>query len=345
MSNDFSQFQAAFFEEAAEHLAVVEEGLLELEQHPEDVDLLNKIFRSAHSIKGTSGMFGFNAVAQFTHKMETLLDLLRNGQKAVSPAIADLLLKSTDCLKTLIESVKTGATVDEETVQRLTAELASASTTGPQQSVVGEGKADLAPVQHSGAAKTYAITWSPPEWLFERGLDPLQTMKELRALGTLGKITLDISRLPHITDIDPEKCYLAWELQLTTEKDPKVIEAVFEFVREDSKLSIEQISENGKTAGGQNQPIPLASSLPTSETDRPNLSAKSWSKAAWYLRQPWTRHWHNKSESVRFLSSRRPSLPNSLNKRCKNSGNKIPAPMSRRPTRRPFEWIPLRSTN
>lgn len=269
MSNDFSQFQAAFFEEAAEHLAVVEEGLLELEQHPEDVDLLNKIFRSAHSIKGTSGMFGFNAVAQFTHKMETLLDLLRNGQKAVSPAIADLLLKSTDCLKTLIESVKTGATVDEETVQRLTTELASASTTGPQQSVVGEGKADIAPVQRSGAAKTYAITWSPPEWLFERGLDPLQTMKELRDLGTLGKITLDVSRLPHIADIDPEKCYLAWELQLTTEKDPKVIEAVFEFVREDSKLSIEQVGEHEKAKGDQNQPISSAIPLPTSEPDRP----------------------------------------------------------------------------
>ncbi|MFZ1804083.1 MAG: Hpt domain-containing protein, partial [Nitrospira sp.] len=109
MSNDFAQFQDAFFDEAVEHLAVVEDGLLELEQHPEDRDLLNKIFRSAHSIKGGSGMFGFNAVAQFTHKMETLLDLLRNGQKAVSPAIADLLLKSTDCLKTLLEAAKTGA--------------------------------------------------------------------------------------------------------------------------------------------------------------------------------------------------------------------------------------------
>ncbi len=74
MSDEFAQFQDAFFDEAAEHLAVVEDGLLALEQHPEDRDLLNKIFRSAHSIKGASGMFGFNAVTQFTHKMETLLD-------------------------------------------------------------------------------------------------------------------------------------------------------------------------------------------------------------------------------------------------------------------------------
>ena len=132
MSNDFSQFQDAFFEESAEHLAIVEEGLLQLEQHPEDLDLLNKIFRSAHSIKGTSGMFGFNAVAQFTHKMETLLDLLRNGQKVATPQIADLLLKSTDCLKTLVDAAKTGSPVDDEAVQRLTGELASASVLGSQ---------------------------------------------------------------------------------------------------------------------------------------------------------------------------------------------------------------------
>lgn len=55
MSDEFAQFQEAFFEEAAEHLAIVEEGLLALEQHPQDLELLAKIFRSAHSIKGRAG--------------------------------------------------------------------------------------------------------------------------------------------------------------------------------------------------------------------------------------------------------------------------------------------------
>ncbi len=242
MSNDFEQFQSAFFEEAAEHLAVVEEGLLALERHPEDLDLLNKIFRSAHSIKGTSGMFGFTAVAQFTHKMETLLDLLRNGQKAVSSSIADLLLQSLDCLKTLIESVKTGAAVDEETVQRLTVGLASASASESQQPVTAEAKQESAPVQSCSVinAKTYVVSWVPPDWLFQRGLDPLQTMKELRGIGTLDNITLDVSRLPQLTEIDPEKCYLAWEFQVTTEQGREAVEAAFEFVREDSKLTIEE---------------------------------------------------------------------------------------------------------
>lgn len=241
MSNDFAQFQDAFFEEAAEHLAIVEEGLLALEQHPQDLELLAKIFRSAHSIKGASGMFGFTALAQFTHKMETLLDLLRNEQKVVTAAIADLLLKSTDCLKSLMEAAKSGVAVDEETVQRLTTELATASALEPQPPAVQEAKPTAAPARSDGQERTYHITWTPPEWLFKRGLDPLQVVKELNGLGELSSVKLDMSRVPDLNLIDPEKCYLSWELQLLTGKDLKSIEAAFEFVREDSQLSIEEV--------------------------------------------------------------------------------------------------------
>lgn len=247
MSNDFAQFQDAFFEEVAEHLAVVEDGLLELEQHPDDRDLLNKIFRSAHSIKGGAGMFGFNAVAQFTHKMETLLDLLRNGQKAVSPAIADLLLKSTDCLKTLIDAVKTGAAVNDEVVQQLTTELAAESGSGPQQPTASSTEKQPAQTQSACGDHGYSINWTPPDWLFQRGLDPLQIMRDLSNIGSLTEVVLDLSRLPDLADIDPEKCYLAWRMKLTTTKDVKAIEAVFEFVKEDSALSIEDV--RGKELG------------------------------------------------------------------------------------------------
>ncbi|HRI37552.1 MAG TPA: chemotaxis protein CheA [Nitrospira sp.] len=238
MSDEFAQFQEAFFEEAAEHLAIVEEGLLALEQHPQDLELLAKIFRSAHSIKGASGMFGFNAVTQFTHKMETLLDLLRNGEKAVSPPIADLLLKSTDCLKTLIEAVKSGVAVDDEVVQRLAAELASAS--GAQAPIVPQKQSVATSTQSEHQERSYLIKWTPPDWLFQRGLDPLQVLKELNGLGELSSVMLDMSRVPDLAEIDPEKCYLSWELRLLTGKDLKTIEAAFEFVREDSKLSIQE---------------------------------------------------------------------------------------------------------
>ena len=257
MSNDFAQFQDAFFDEAAEHVAIVEEGLLALEQNPDDRDLLNKIFRSAHSIKGGAGMFGFTAVAQFTHKMETLLDLLRNGQKAVTPTVADLLLRSTDCMKTLIEATKTGATVDDDTVQRLTTELASESTAGAQPAAAVPKEVKPAQVPNGPVAHGYAIDWTPPDWLFQRGLDPLQIMRELKSLGNLTEVVMDLSRLPDLAEIDAEKCYLSWHIKLASAKEKKVIEAVFDFVREDSKLVIEErdtLNVKGDTSESNNAP-------------------------------------------------------------------------------------------
>jgi two-component system chemotaxis sensor kinase CheA len=246
VSNDFGQFKEAFFEEAGDHLAVVEEGLLALEQHPDDLDLLNKIFRSAHSIKGTAGMFGFNAVAQFTHKMETLLDLLRNGQKVVTPQIADLLLKSTDCLKMLIDAAKTGSPVDEETVRRLTAELAAASAAEPARGAGQEATARSGPSPFTPhPSRCFHIAWTPPEWLFQRGLDPLQILKELGNIGTLTQVTVDTSKLPELAGMDPEKCYLSWTMKLETIKDRQVVDAVFEFVREDSLLTISEQAVSG----------------------------------------------------------------------------------------------------
>lgn len=262
MSNDFSQFQDAFFEEAGDHLAVVEEGLLALEQHPEDLDLLNKIFRSAHSIKGTSGMFGFNAVAQFTHKMETLLDLLRNGQKVVTPHIADLLLKSTDCLKTLIDAAKSGSPVDDETVQRLTVELASASAAGSQSTVPAPAASTSVSAQTGCRGHIYRIAWTPPDWLFQRGLDPLQIFKELADLGTLSQVIVDTAKLPELEVMDPEKCYLSWAMKLETVKDQKVVDSVFEFVREESVLSItEEVNVQEKHSSQESSSLTDASSV------------------------------------------------------------------------------------
>jgi two-component system chemotaxis sensor kinase CheA len=84
----------------------------------------------------------------------------------------------------------------------------------------------------------YSITWVPPQYLFQRGLDPAQFLKELAGLGTVTHVTLDAGRLPALAELNPELCYLGWTLDLETAKDLKVIEAVFDFVREDSTLTI-----------------------------------------------------------------------------------------------------------
>jgi len=280
MSDDFAQFNAAFFEEAAEHMAVIETGLLELEQRSSDLDLLNKIFRSAHSIKGVAGMLGFTAVAQFTHKMETLLDQLRNGRITVTQPMTDLLLQSTDCLRALIEAAQNESTVDEAMVRPLEVRLAEASTGGIK--VKDEAKVEKETGSPSPVAVTstsaslsatgslplvsspsptvhhFAIAWTPPAFLFQRGLDPQQIFKELGDLGTVSGVQLDSSHLPDLVGMDPEQCYFAWTLSLETTKSKEVVEGVFEFIREDSTLTIEECEAGALEGGGSRMEAPAS---------------------------------------------------------------------------------------
>ena len=91
-SVDMSQFHQVFFEESDEGLDVMEHGLMSLDVGAVDAEIINTIFRAAHSIKGGSATFGFLAVAEFTHVMETLLDEMRNGERDVSQDVVDILL-------------------------------------------------------------------------------------------------------------------------------------------------------------------------------------------------------------------------------------------------------------
>ncbi|MEK6632885.1 MAG: chemotaxis protein CheA, partial [Nitrospirota bacterium] len=246
MATDLSQFQDAFFEESSEHLTTIEDGLLQLEQRPDDLDLLNRIFRAAHSIKGNSGMFGFTAVGQFTHKMETLLDQLRNGKFSVTPEITDILLRSTDQLKLLIEAARGGAAPDTDLLLQLERELAAAAEGGEAPGSTSSTPSQTSPAAPAVASSTpdlhrFRITWAAPAWLFQRGLDPVRMIGELEDLGTIISRRLDTSRFPAFESLDPESCYLTWTLELETPKEQAVVEGVFDFVRDGGELTIEKV--------------------------------------------------------------------------------------------------------
>jgi two-component system, chemotaxis family, sensor kinase CheA len=123
MAVDLSRFQDSFFTESAEHVETMESGLLALEQRPQDLDLLNRIFRAAHSIKGNAGMFNFSAIAGLTHKMENVLDLLRNEKMPVTPHAIDVLLRALDGLKSLLDAAQGGEGADEAVIRGLEGEL------------------------------------------------------------------------------------------------------------------------------------------------------------------------------------------------------------------------------
>nr|MBI3611714.1 Hpt domain-containing protein [Nitrospirota bacterium] len=254
MSVDLSKFQGAFFEESAEHVATMEEGLLQLEQQPGDLDLLNRIFRAAHSIKGNAGMFGFTAVGAFTHKMENILDALRNGQMDVTKPLIDLLLEATDGLKGLLEAARTDAAPDEATVGPLRERLQAygdgrEASCAKREASETEGRDTNDEIRDTRYASRdtpresrftkYAIHWAPAPTVFARGLHPSQIVRELRSLGDLTS-EKDVDHLPPLEELAAEGRALSLSFTLETEHSREEVEDVFLFVCDDSELTINE---------------------------------------------------------------------------------------------------------
>ena len=239
----------AFFEEAAELLADFEAGLLRLEESPDDAELLNRIFRSAHTLKGNSSMLGLEEIAHFTHVLEDLLDQLRKGLRAVTRPVVDALLDSGDVLRTLLGRAQSGpaaaAPEEKEATERVLGSL-RAILGGAQAAPPPARERTPAAAPPSPAAETlYEIRFRPPADLFQRGLDPVQLIRQLGELGELLKVDADMAALPPLRDMDPEKSYLAWTIWLLSDRPQAEIEASFEFVAEPGAVTIEGLSMDG----------------------------------------------------------------------------------------------------
>ena len=278
VNGDYSKFLQTFFEEVTEHLSVLESGLLTLEQNPDDVEVLYRIFRSVHTIKGAGPMFGFTTMSRFAHKVETLLDPLRNRKFSATRQIIDLLLESADCLNMLVEAAKNGTVIDEnKTVLDLEARLetcVTATVPAPgQKAAPGPSAAALAPsAPVTSARQTYQIRWTPGEDLFERGLNPLKVFEEMGRLGTVTSCVLATSRLPDLADLDPERCYLSWTCTLETDYPREDIESIFEFTAPPGGLTITALSSSSPVAQPTQEPHPEPARSVIDEEDDPRLA-------------------------------------------------------------------------
>ena len=205
MSIDMAQFHQVFFEESFEGLDVMESGLLNMDPGTVDVEEVNSIFRAAHSIKGGSGTFGFTEVSDFTHVMETLLDEMRDGRRDVTADAVDVLLKSVDVLRDMLEAARDGGSADQARVkeqydelQRVLAnqEAGSAATSDS----TGVTSSDAAPAQAELEPVGWRIVFRPHAHLMRTGNDPLRIIRELASLGPL-EAACDISELPAVRPV------------------------------------------------------------------------------------------------------------------------------------------------
>ena len=230
----------AYREEAHELLAVLEDALLELEQRPDDMEIISRVFRAMHTLKGSGAMFGFDDIAGFTHTIETVYDLVRSSSLQVTPELISLTLAACDQVKVMLEASLGRAEVDEARTAQLS-EAFSRYLPDSQSTATPAACAPAAPSESAPAPLlTYRIRFQPHHDLFANGTNPVPLLNELRSLGTC-TIMADIQNLPDLEAIDPESCYTAWDIVLTTTSEINTIKDTFIFVEDLCELSITPI--------------------------------------------------------------------------------------------------------
>jgi two-component system chemotaxis sensor kinase CheA len=238
----------AFLEEANELLADLESGLLDLEMTPEDPELIGRIFRAMHTIKGSGAMFGFDEVSRFTHHLETAYDLVRNEKLKVDKGLIDLTLKGCDEIRSMLS----GGGGDEDVSRReeILSALGGLTRQGePERETVPPEEVQTHRPKENTAPVTYRIRFRPDSDLFASGTNPLLLLDELRGLGKC-TVVAQTEEIPELDRIDPERCYTYWDVVLTTEAGENAIRDVFIFVEDGCELSIAVITEEEAEGAG-----------------------------------------------------------------------------------------------
>ena len=270
MEIDLSQFHEVFFEESFEGLDVMEQELLDLEEDT-DLENVNTIFRAAHSIKGGSATFNFTQVAEFTHVLETLLDEMRDGNRAITREIIDLLLKSVDCLRAMLQKLQDGEQVSSDYLTLVESFNALLSGSTPQANTENnDTNEDDVELRQAEGVLDWRIKFIPESYILQTGNEPLRMFKELSGLGGL-KVQSQVDKVPSFEELDPECCFLSWELVLDTTEPEQAIREVFEWVEDDCKLEIvKSVSTASEVSKGE---IPLNESDDSESLEDPGNNA------------------------------------------------------------------------
>ncbi len=230
-----------FLDEAKDMLRQFEDALLAMEQDPGDAEAVNCAFRAAHTIKGTAGLFGFEALVAFTHEVESLLECMRSGQLALSEEGMALLLQGRDQMERLLAEVAHGESSTEvaQLSETLGAQLrahrgaSGASTHAPHAEASSGLTTPAAPVL---VASPWHISIRMGVDALRHGLDPMSFIRYLGSIGQVVGICTVTTGLTDLMTLDAESCHLGFEIRLQTQAGRSDIEQVFEFLSEDADI-------------------------------------------------------------------------------------------------------------
>jgi two-component system chemotaxis sensor kinase CheA len=277
--------QEAYREEAYELLAELEISLLELEEAPDDEDVIDQVFRAMHTIKGSSAMFGFEAIAAFTHEVETVFDLVRSGHMPVTKELVNLALKSRDQIKHMLNTPNVDSSANEEIIKQLKSlssdpkisiheadedsilegdteasisemDIDMDKGTAPDRSTENMPESDLdldfgskedtteKVSTDTAVSVTYRIRFRPNHNLLIQGTNPFQLINDIQELGDT-TIVAQTNKIPDLFEIEPEHCYIHWDIILTTGQDLDYIRDIFIFIEDNCDIQIDIIDKDG----------------------------------------------------------------------------------------------------
>ncbi len=277
MSIDLSQFHQVFFEESFENVDIMESSLMELDPDEVDAEVINAVFRAAHSIKGGAATFGFKKITEFTHILETLLDQIRGGERGLSKSDVNLFLQSVDCLREMLAFLQDGDDSDTELSRNVAAQFTkilegdsvgadlpdTAAENKPEpgiesailgmpvseeeiehaDSVAAASEISEPENSNSDIAHNWRINFHPGAELLKTGNDPIRIIRELGTLGEMQCTTIS-DRMPKFSDLDPELNYCYWDIHLLSDVSKEAIEEIFEWVVDESDITIELAGES-----------------------------------------------------------------------------------------------------
>jgi two-component system, chemotaxis family, sensor kinase CheA len=252
---EMAEIAKVFFQESREGLDVMESGLLSLGASA-DSENINTIFRAAHSIKGGSATFGFAEVAEFTHGVETLLDEMRNGVRPVTAEAIQTLLQACDCLREMMAATEGEQPLDQVRIASLNSDmgniLGERSNEAPVPAPTVDTGADAGPAH---GPTGWRVVFEPVADLLRLRNEPTRMFAELRRLGAV-VAHADVSRLPQLDALDPESCYLSWNIEITGQISRPKLDEIFDWVDSGCRL---EFTPTGEPAPAT--PVPAAQTV------------------------------------------------------------------------------------
>jgi two-component system chemotaxis sensor kinase CheA len=248
---DLDDALETFIVECRELLEDMETALLAVEQAEEKDEMVNAIFRAAHTIKGSSGLFSLDAIVAFTHVVESVLDRVRAGKLKIADQLVVVLLGCCDHIGHLVDGVAAGELNNNKELlaqgDPLVAQLRTYLDVKPQGPATTAAAVTLGPdvgeqLRRIGGNSAHTDHWHISvrfgQDVLRNGMDPLSFIRYLGTMGQIIGIATLPDALPDADQMDPELCYLGFEIAYSSKADKAAIEKVFEFVLDDSRLLI-----------------------------------------------------------------------------------------------------------